>query len=105
MNKSEQASEGQYCTCCAMQGQCHVKGRNTAAEWMDLTEVPWLQSSGAAQHSMLICRLVHQAVEIWWPEDKSYYRGTVTAYLTERVGPDTPPQSNMHCQHGYAYQC
>lgn len=70
-----------------MQGLCYVKGKNRAGEWMDLAEVQWLQDGRSPQHSVLICQLVHQSVRVWWPEDKSYYKGTVTAYMGDRVGP------------------
>ena len=93
-----------HCMCAAVQGQCQVKGKSTAAEWMDLTEVQWLQHGRAAQHSMLICQLVHQSVEVWWPEDKSYYRGTVTAYITERVGAYTI-QSTVHTPCEVCWRC
>ena len=65
-----------------------MKGKSTGAEWMDLTQVQWLGKKGSPpQQSMLICQLVHQSVEVWWPQDKKFYKGTVTEYLAEKVGP------------------
>lgn len=72
-----------------VQAQFHVKGGSRPAEWVDLTEVQWMQSDMPPQQCMLICQLVRQSIEIWWPGNNKYYRGTMTEYLPEQVGPGT----------------
>lgn len=74
----------------ALQSLFHVKGDSTAAGWKDLTEVQWMQPGGPPHHCMLICQLVRQSIEIWWPQDKTYYKGTVTKYLPDKVILDPP---------------
>lgn len=76
--------------CAALQSLFHVTGKHTAAEWKDLTEVQWMQPGRPPHHCMLICQLVRQSIEIWWPQDEAYYQGTVTKYLPDKVTPDTP---------------
>ena len=83
--RQERPRSEAYTVHAAVQAQYHVKGRSEPAEWMDLTQVQWMPYDRPPQQGMLICPLVRQSVEIWWPQDEKYYQGTVTAYLPERV--------------------
>ena len=83
--------------CAALQSLFHVKGEHTAAEWKDLTEVQLMQPGRPPHHCMLICQLVRQSIEIWWPQDEAYYKGTVTKYL-----PDKVTQTPLPTMHTYA---
>ena len=95
MTRQERLRSGSHVVHAAVQAQFHVKGSSTPAEWMDLTKVQWMQPDRRPQQRMLICQLVKQSVEIWWPDDEKYYRGTVTEYLPEKVRCDTPVNNDI----------
>ena len=87
-----------------VQAQFHVKGGSKPAEWMDITKVQWMQSDRPPQQRMLICQLVRQSIEIWWPQDEKYYRGTVTEYLPEPVRSGPPVNHafiHLVCAHSH----
>ncbi len=45
----------------------------------------WLRPGRPPVQKVLIRQLVKQSVEIWWPEDKKFYKGTVIRYIPDKV--------------------
>ena len=68
-----------------MQGKHCVRGQAGWSHWVDLSVVTWLPPGKAPLQKVLIRQLVNQCVEIWWPEDKKFYKGTVVRYIPDKV--------------------
>jgi len=60
--------------------------------------VTWLRPGKPPVQKVLIRQLLNQSVEIWWPEDKKFYKGTVVRYIPDKVRHEFAFRSTLFCQ-------
>ncbi len=58
----------------------------------------WLRPGKPPVQKVLIRQLLNQSVEIWWPEDKKFYKGTVVRYIPDKVRHEFAFRSTLFCQ-------
>ncbi|KAL0044727.1 hypothetical protein WJX82_006986 [Trebouxia sp. C0006] len=68
----------------ANKGKHCVRGQAGWSHWIDLSVVTWLRPGKPPVQKVLIRQLLNQSVEIWWPEDKKFYKGTVARYIPDK---------------------
>ncbi|KAL0033003.1 hypothetical protein WJX77_010243 [Trebouxia sp. C0004] len=68
----------------ANKGKHCVRGQAGSSHWVDLSVVTWLRPGRPPVQKVLIRQLVNHPVEIWWPEDKKFYKGAVIRYIPDK---------------------